>query len=206
MVESFKPLVGEHVHTLILGTMPGTASLAKQQYYAHQRNAFWPIMMAIVDQTPVDKTTLPSIKGYQYLCQKLTKAGFAVWDVLQYCERQGSLDSNIVRQSEVANDIHTISKQHPELQTIAFNGQTAEKLFNRHISKVSTSKSNPSKTGYQLPHLPLHTVLDTVQVSCTTLPSSSPAMASLTLEEKFTRWHQLLIDTPGRLGENISTN
>jgi len=178
---SFLPLEGPNVHTLILGTMPGQASLKACQYYAHPRNAFWPIMLAVIDKAPPAYESVRQFT-YEQLCVKLIEHGYAVWDVLACCHRPGSLDSRIVRSTEVPNDIAGLIDRHPELRTIACNGRTAERLFTRHISssEVSVSATSHHATASQ-PRL------------CS-LPSSSPAMASLTLLEK----HQLWVD--GLLG------
>jgi hypoxanthine-DNA glycosylase len=92
----FPPIEGASAHTLILGTMPGAASLAVTQYYAHPRNAFWTILADLVGFDPQ--------LDYVARTQRLVDAGIAVWDVLRSCERRGSLDSEIDRTSVVAND------------------------------------------------------------------------------------------------------
>ncbi len=152
---SFPPLEGAIAHTLILGTMPGQASLSATQYYAHPRNAFWPIMLAIIDsQSP----SFASVKPFKYeqLCNKLIEQGYAIWDVLACCDRPGSLDSRIVRNSEIANDIAGLINRHPELRTIACNGRTAEKLFARHISlptRCSPTITPDTRSGATTPRL-----------------------------------------------------
>lgn len=172
---SFSPLIGSTAHTLILGSMPGQASLKSVQYYAHPRNAFWPIMLAIIDGSP---PSLESTKrlSYEQRCEKLTGSGYALWDVLAQCNRPGSLDSRIVRSSEIPNDIASLVNHYPELSTIACNGRMAEKLFRRHILS--------SKTKNEFAH-------DRVKLCC--LPSSSPAMASLTLDRKHQLWAEGLL-------------
>jgi len=167
--ESFAPLVGKRMHTLVLGTMPGQKSLLLQQYYAHQRNALWPILCAIATDDVPDYTVHQSL-SYQQRCELITSAGFALWDVLARCERPGSLDGNIVRQSEIPNAIPQLITAHPELRIIACNGRTAEALFKRHILP-------------QL-HEPIPLVVS--------LPSTSPAMASLSLHAKHERWRSAL--------------
>lgn len=171
--ESFSPLQGHSTHTLILGSMPGQASLVAARYYAHPRNAFWPIMLAICDghQAEVSFDFAQSI-DYDQRCHLLTNSGYALWDVLARCERPGSLDSRIVRASEKANDIAGLVARHEELECIACNGKMAEKLLNRHCLE-----SLRELQARQNRHLRI-----------VSLPSSSPAMASLSLTEKHQRW------------------
>lgn len=122
---SFPPLVGNAPKVLVLGSMPGVASLEAQQYYAHPRNAFWPIMAAIFE--------LDSDAPYVTRCQQLTDAGVAVWDVLKACHRPGSLDQHIDAATIEANDFNVFLKQHPSIEAICFNGSKAEQLFCRSV-------------------------------------------------------------------------
>ncbi len=167
---SFAPLLGEHMHTLILGTMPGKKSLQLQQYYAHPRNALWPIVCALVtgDKPSYD---IHQQLNYAQRCELITHAGFALWDVLESCERPGSLDGAIVRKTERPNAIVELISLHPELQTIVCNGRTAEALFKRHI-QAQLEQSTPQ--------------LSRPAMVC--VPSTSPAMASLTLDNKYQVW------------------
>jgi len=149
--------------------MPGRPSLAVQQYYANTRNAFWPIVCALV------KDTAPSYDvhqqySYEQRCKLLTEAGFGAWDVLASCTRPGSLDSAIVRETEQPNSIAELISSHNGLRLVACNGRTAHTLFKRHISAQ----------------------LATTKFELVLLPSSSPAMASLSLEKKHQKWKALL--------------
>ena len=149
--------------------MPGQKSLQLQQYYAHPRNALWPILCAIATGEKPSYTVHQRL-SYDERCQLVTTAGFGLWDVLASCERAGSLDGNIVRDSEVPNKIPALLCQHPETRLVICNGRTAEALFKRHIQKQVTVQLPP--------------------VVC--LPSTSPAMAALSLDDKFTRWRGAL--------------
>jgi len=93
----FPPLLGESPHTLVLGSFPSVASLAAQQYYAHPRNAFWPIMGMLLGFD----ATLP----YPERTRALTACGIALWDVIASCHRPGSRDDAIVGPSVEPNDI-----------------------------------------------------------------------------------------------------
>ncbi len=172
--QSFEPLVGQRIHTLILGTMPGKKSLQLQQYYAHPRNALWPIVCALVtgDKPRYD---IHHQLTYEQRCDLVTGAGFALWDVLETCERPGSLDGAIVRKTEQPNAIADLISVHPELHTIVCNGRTAEALFKRHIQ----AQLDASARDVQDP-----------LVVC--VPSTSPAMASLSLDDKFSIWQESL--------------
>ena len=90
---------------LVLGSMPSVASLAKQEYYGHPRNAFWPIMGRLFGAGP----ELPYDQRKAVLCER----GVAVWDVLKTCRRAGSLDTSIRVDSETPNDFVTFFRAHP---------------------------------------------------------------------------------------------
>lgn len=170
----FAPLHGKRCRVLVLGSMPGQQSLDEHRYYAHPRNAFWPIMLAIAAgrrEPLADSGELT----YPHRVDRVTAAGYAVWDVLACCHRSGSLDSAIVRGSEVANDILGFVDRFPELECIAFNGKTAERLFRRCI----LGRGDAHK---RLDHLEL-----------TGLPSTSPALASMTVGQKCQRWCDALL-------------
>jgi double-stranded uracil-DNA glycosylase len=124
-VESFPPLVGPRCRVLVLGSMPGTASLTARGYYAHPRNAFWPIMAAL---TGVDAKA-----PYAQRTAQLVAAGVAVWDVCAVCVRPGSLDADIEPGSVVANDIPGLLRDHPAIQLVALNGGAAARMFRRLV-------------------------------------------------------------------------
>jgi TDG/mug DNA glycosylase family protein len=149
-----------HATRLILGSMPGVASLQAHEYYAHPRNAFWPIMESLFSIA----RTLP----YAQRTTALADAGIAVWDVLRHCRRNGSLDSAIEPDSMVANDFRRFLQQNQKISRIFFNGGTARKLYDRHV----------------LPSLP-----EAIQhIPRITLPSTSPANAGLSMREKARAW------------------
>lgn len=161
----FAPIADEDAHSLILGSMPSVKSLEQQQYYAHPRNAFWPIMSALFD---IEKDG-----NYQQRCQQLMKNNVAVWDALKACQRQGSLDSNIESNSMVANDFNFFLQQHPKIEKILFNGGKAEQVFKQHVLPTLDEQFK--------------------QLSQTLLPSTSPAHASMTFERKQAVWKKSLI-------------
>jgi hypoxanthine-DNA glycosylase len=122
-VQSFPPLASPNSRVLILGSMPGVESLRAGQYYAHPRNAFWPIMGQLFGAKP----SLP----YEERTARLQSAGVALWDVLHTCVRPGSLDSSIT--DEVANDFPAFFAARPTITHVFFNGSKAEMAFRRHV-------------------------------------------------------------------------
>jgi len=122
-VQSFPPIVSEQSKLLILGSMPGVASLKAGQYYAQPRNAFWPIMGELFGTGP----SLP----YGKRVVLLQSAGVALWDTLQTCTRSGSLDAAITE--EVANDFPALFATYPNITHVFFNGSRADKAFRRHV-------------------------------------------------------------------------
>ncbi|HTO56242.1 MAG TPA: DNA-deoxyinosine glycosylase, partial [Pseudomonadales bacterium] len=113
-VRSFPPIGRTSARTLILGTMPGVASLAAGQYYGHPRNAFWRIVGELFGFDPA--------ASYATRVRRLADSGVAVWDVLASCERAGSLDSRIDPESVVPNDFADFFAAHRRIERICFNG------------------------------------------------------------------------------------
>lgn len=107
------PVFARNSRLLVLGSFPGAASLAAQQYYGHPRNHFWPILGAIWG---LDLMALP----YVQRIAELRRRGLAVWDVYATCRREGSLDSAI--EDAVPNDLAGLARRCPQLQAIAHNG------------------------------------------------------------------------------------
>ena len=106
LAQSFPPVADSSARVLILGSMPGAASLTAHQYYAHPRNAFWRIMGDLIGAGP----DLP----YAQRLERLKAAGIALWDVIAECHRPGSLDSAIVGESVVANDFSAFFGRAPQ--------------------------------------------------------------------------------------------
>ncbi|WP_367770008.1 DNA-deoxyinosine glycosylase [Flavobacterium sp. WC2421] len=127
MITSFSPFINSETEILILGTMPGIASLEKQEYYAHPRNHFWKIMYTLLDSLPISVVFEEKIKLLQN-----NKIG--LWDVLENCERNGSLDINIKNQKE--NDFETLFKNYPTITKIIFNGKESHKYFLKKFGQI----------------------------------------------------------------------
>lgn len=150
--------------------MPGLASLAAQQYYAHPRNAFWPIMAELLGFD----AALP----YARRCAALKRAGVAVWDVLWACERPGSLDSAIVAGTETPNELVALLTRRSTIRSVMLNGGKADQAFRRHV----------------LGELPAEV---RERLTITRLPSTSPAHAARSFDEKLEAW-RLAIDGHSR--------
>ena len=161
----FAPVAGPEATRLILGSMPGKASLEAGQYYAHPRNLFWSLLEQLLGAGP----GLP----YQQRLDLLREHGIALWDVIAQCERRSALDSDIVEASIVVNDFATFFAEHPGIRHIYFNGTKAEMAFRKYV----------------LPELP--TGLD---VSTIRLPSTSPANAGISAAVKLEAWRRITLD------------
>ena len=124
-VYSFPPIECSGSIVLILGTMPGEASLRLQQYYGHARNCFWKIVG--------DVLRFDAQGSYEERKSALQEHKVALWDVLASCRREGSLDSRIDSASIVLNDFATFFAQHPHIHRVCFNGAKAESLYRKHV-------------------------------------------------------------------------
>lgn len=124
-ISSFPPICDPNATVLILGSMPGVQSLAAGQYYAHARNAFWPIMERVLG--------LEAGRDYADRVEALRAARIAVWDVLHSCHRIGSLDTNIRPDTIKINNFLDFFRRHPRVELICFNGSMAENEFRRHV-------------------------------------------------------------------------
>lgn len=130
-IRCFAPVEDAAAEVLILGSMPGKASLEAGQYYAHPRNAFWKIMGDLVGAHP----DLP----YEERLHILKSSGIALWDVLESCVRKTSLDSHI--KEGTANDFASFFLQHPSITRVFFNGAKAEQCFRKHVQLPPESSS-----------------------------------------------------------------
>ena len=112
-LQGLPPVIARHTRLVLLGSFPGAASLAAQQYYAHPRNQFWPLLSALWGE---DLTVLP----YAARLQRLRAHGLGLWDVIAECRREGSLDSAI-REARY-NDLASLRRRAPQLMAVAHNG------------------------------------------------------------------------------------
>ena len=161
-VQSFAPVIGKNPRILVLGSMPGVASLEAVQYYAHPRNAFWPIMAELFG---IDATA-----DYERRIEQVGEAPLILWDTLKHCVRPGSLDSAIQRDSVEANDIPTLLNDFPQVKAVACNGATSANYFRKLVM--------PQLEASAIELLPM--------------PSTSPANAGMTFTQKLEAWRHLL--------------
>ncbi len=155
---SFDPIANPYAKILILGTIPGNASLIAGQYYAHKQNTFWRIMSELLQ--------FELNSSYEIKIQMLKSAQIAIWDVLKSCKRVGSLDSSILPDSQTVNDFQNFFQQYQLISKVYFNGSKAENCFHRYVAK--TIHGGPKQF--------------------IRLPSTSPANASIPYEEKLKLW------------------
>jgi hypoxanthine-DNA glycosylase len=167
-VQSFSYVADAEATVLILGSMPGVASLTAGRYYAHPRNLFWPIMGGLIGAGPD--------MAYAERVARLKAHRIALWDVLESCVRPGSLDANIDEATLVPNDFAAFFKTHKHISRVFFNGAKAEQSFRR----------------YAMPHLGL---VQGRALRYTRLPSTSPAHAAQSLTQKLAAWRVLLDET-----------
>lgn len=120
---SFPPAVNAHTKVLILGSMPGVESLRLQQYYAHPRNHFWPLMTDLLQIDP--------LASYEERVAGMMALGIGIWDVLASCVREASLDANI--KEGVPNSFSQFFQQYPQIEAVLFNGGKAYDLFRRQV-------------------------------------------------------------------------
>jgi len=128
---SFPPIADENSRVLVLGSMPGAASLAANEYYAHPRNALWPILFALWE--------LPPREAYAEKVSHALSHWVAIWDVAKTCYRKASSDASI--QDVTINDFDALFLRCPKIHTIFFNGKLAESLFSRYALEAASSRA-----------------------------------------------------------------
>ena len=163
-INSFAPVEPDQARVLIIGSIPGKASLTAQQYYAHPRNAFWPILGYWLGFD----ATLP----YDDRLEQLKRHRIGLWDALYQCERPSSLDADIVKTSIVANDFAAWFARHPQTAAVLCNGTAAFDIYRRKVIPMLTDAQQA---------VPVHK-----------MPSTSPAHASQTFDQKRDQWRLLL--------------
>jgi hypoxanthine-DNA glycosylase len=160
LTTGFPPVAGPGARVLILGSLPSRKSLELNQYYGHPQNAFWRIMGELFGAGH----DIP----YDERTTRLVANGVAVWDVLQASVRPGSMDADIDRDAAAPNDFEVFFSEHPSVELVCFNGKTAQALYQRLVASVIENGSN-TRT-YQ------------------TMPSTSPAFAAMSFDQKLDKW------------------
>jgi double-stranded uracil-DNA glycosylase len=150
------PVIAPDTRILVLGSFPGAASLAAQQYYAHPRNQFWRLMSAVTNEPLADM-------DYDERLARLLAHQIGLWDAVAACEREGSLDAAI-RQAK-ANEFGVLLRHSPHLFRVGFNGKTSGK-----------SEQRFSTAGFET----------------LVLPSSSPAYAHMSFDDKLAVWMKIV--------------
>ena len=126
-IAGLAPILPHTPRLLLLGSMPSEQSIEKQQYYGHARNHFWKLLCEILYETDTEQ--------YADRVKILHTHGIALWDSIGSCERQGSLDQHI--RKETPNNIPALLQDFPSIQAVAFNGAMAEKVYDRHFARVA---------------------------------------------------------------------
>ncbi len=159
--KSFLPSVDKNSKILILGSMPGVKSLEMEQYYAHPQNRFWKLMGLLCN--------CPDLADLEYnkRLKMLLNNGFALWDVVKNCTREGSLDSKI--ENVIPNNISDLMKKYKNIRIILLNGNTAYSLFQRHFPDLIQNHK------------------------CCKVPSTSPANARYRLNTLYKEWQKAQI-------------
>lgn len=161
---AFPPSARADARVLILGSMPGEASLRARRYYAHPRNQFWEVMGACVGAG----RDMP----YRVRLAALRDRGIALWDVARQCRRRGSLDARIEPASVEPADIAGLLRRCPRIFVVLFNGRAAAALFRRHVRPGLADRA--------------------VRMRFETLPSTSPAHAARGFDAKLAVWRAAL--------------
>jgi len=157
----FPPVARQDARVLILGSLPGQASLVAHQYYAQPQNAFWRLMGRLFNAGPEHP--------YEERLKRLVESRVALWDVCASAKRPGSLDQKIDRSTVAPNDFASFFAANREIAAIFFNGATAERLY----------------LTLALPTLP-----DIVAgIAMKRLPSTSPAHAGMNFAKKLEAWN-----------------
>jgi hypoxanthine-DNA glycosylase len=162
------PFADERTRVLVVGSLPGQASLAARQYYAQPHNAFWRIVQ---DLYAIDRAA-----PYRARMTALLARGIGVWDVCASARRSGSLDAAIVRESVVPNDFARLFRRCPDIGLLCFNGATAAALYRRLVLPSLAPPASLLRTAV--------------------MPSTSPAHASLPYADKRERW-RIALDERG---------
>lgn len=118
-LQGLPPVLSRYTRCLVLGSFPGEASLAAQQYYGHPRNHFWPLLAAIWQ---VDLPAMP----YRQRLAEVRRRGLGIWDAYASCRREGSLDAAIEAPS--LNDFAQALRRAPQVRLVLHNGSESARV------------------------------------------------------------------------------
>ena len=119
------PIAQADARLFVLGSLPGDASLAARQYYAHPTNQFWRLLGGAIGE---ELQPLP----YEERLKRLAQRRIGLWDVIASASRRGSLDQAI--REAAHNQVAHLLRDFPDLRAIAFNGSTAAGVGRRLIA------------------------------------------------------------------------
>lgn len=125
----FPPIINASTRILFLGSFPSIVSFEQSFYYAHPRNAFWPIIEEIFD------VHLKTNEAKKVFC---LEKGIGLWDVIGSCERSNSSDTNL--KNCIPNDFETLLNDYPNIKALAFTGKKSYDLFMKNYKKLSVEK------------------------------------------------------------------
>ncbi len=162
-VYCFPPLENSDARLLILGSMPGVASL--------RATVLRPSTKPVLENHGRPLRLRPVCPVRRNAPRRCWRRTFALWDVLHSCAREGSLDAAIDKTSVMTNDFSSFFAAHPLIERVCFNGAAAESLFMRQVQPF-------------LPH--------DLKLQYARLPSTSPANASIPRAEKTRAWSKAL--------------
>jgi len=145
--QAFAPVVAPDTRVLILGSLPGEASLAAGRYYAHPRNRFWHLAGAVIGWAD-----LPEL-AYEARLAALLSAGVGLWDTIASAHRRGSLDAAI-REAEAA-PLRDLLATLPALRAVAFNGAKSAQIGRRALGDtdfalIDLPSSSPANAAIPL--------------------------------------------------------
>ena len=141
-VTGLPPVIPAHCTLLVLGSLPGRASLAAGRYYGHPRNHFWALMEQVIDAPLV-------ALDYPARLERLGERGIGLWDVIASARRASSLDGDI--RYPVANPLRPLVERLAHLRAIGCNGAlsargAARALAGLDLPILALPSSSPAHT------------------------------------------------------------
>ncbi len=163
LITSLETQMGQSCRILVLGSMPGAASLRALEYYAHRQNLFWDCVFAAYNIA----RDLP----YDARVNHLNAHGVGLWDVLASCDRHASADATI--KNAQANDFCHLFRHYPALMRVCLNGTAAARYWQKLVvpSLILGGMSQQLTDTQIIP-----------------LPSTSAANAVMTRADKLQKW------------------